>query len=423
VIQQQIILTDYFAAIRISDNVEISESERYAELWMGTHPSGPSSIRGAATTLREHLRDRPQLVGVVPPSYPTDDLPFLFKVLSVGTALSIQAHPNKSLARELHENFPLVYKDPNHKPEMAVALTTFEALCGFRALREIHEHLQAYPELREVVGTDPVAAVAEVVHTGQHAGAEANAALQAVFTAYVECDTTVMSRCVAALVARLSERQTEGCPPQPPASPNGGLSLDGLILRLSSQYPGDCGIFSPLLLNYLTLAPGQSFFMGANVPHAYLAGDCVECMALSDNVVRVGLTPKHRDVPTLLGMLHYAPTELADLLLQPVAVDTHTQRYRPPADICEEFEVERSIFSSAVGEVCLRALPCASIILVYKGCFDMQTGGNSEVIAAGCGDVFFLPANASMSCLTTEGDANANVDTEVTLFRAHLNCA
>jgi len=34
-------------------------------------------------------------------------LPFLFKVLSVNKALSIQAHPNKTLAEELHAKVAL----------------------------------------------------------------------------------------------------------------------------------------------------------------------------------------------------------------------------------------------------------------------------------------------------------------------------
>lgn len=46
-------------------------------------------------------------------------------------ALSIQAHPDKKLAQILHESQPQNYKDPNHKPEMALAFTPFEAFCGF----------------------------------------------------------------------------------------------------------------------------------------------------------------------------------------------------------------------------------------------------------------------------------------------------
>lgn len=52
-------------------------------------------------------------------------------MLSIEKALSIQAHPDKDLARSLHEAQPSIYKDDNHKPEMALALTGFEALCGF----------------------------------------------------------------------------------------------------------------------------------------------------------------------------------------------------------------------------------------------------------------------------------------------------
>ena len=66
-----------------------------------------------------------------------DNLPFLFKVLSVNKALSIQAHPDKKHAEELHKARPDIYKDSNHKPEMAIALTDFEGLCGFRPLSQI----------------------------------------------------------------------------------------------------------------------------------------------------------------------------------------------------------------------------------------------------------------------------------------------
>lgn len=73
----------------------------------------------------------------------------------------------------------------------------------------------------------------------------------------------------------------------------------------SGRYPGDVGVVAPYLLNTIVLKPGDAIFLAANEPHAYLSGDCVEVMACSDNVVRAGLTPKLRDVPTLCGMLSY----------------------------------------------------------------------------------------------------------------------
>lgn len=38
-----------------------------------------------------------------------------------------------------------MYKDDNHKPEMAVTLSDFEGLCGFRPFYEIVWNLHAYP--------------------------------------------------------------------------------------------------------------------------------------------------------------------------------------------------------------------------------------------------------------------------------------
>ena len=52
-------------------------------------------------------------------------LPFLFKVLSVNKALSIQAHPHKELAEKLHAADPAHYPDDNHKPEMYEPVFSF----------------------------------------------------------------------------------------------------------------------------------------------------------------------------------------------------------------------------------------------------------------------------------------------------------
>lgn len=83
-----------------------------------------------------------------------------------------------------------------------------------------------------------------------------------------------------------------------------------LVLQLEKQYPGDIGVLSAFFFNYVKLKPGEALYLAANEPHAYLSGDCVECMATSDNVVRAGLTPKHRDIQTLCSMLTYNQVQL-----------------------------------------------------------------------------------------------------------------
>lgn len=42
--------------------------------------------------------------------------------------------------------------------------------------------------------------------------------------------------------------------------------------------------------------------MEANEPHAYIKGNCIECMANSDNVIRAGFTNKFKDVHTLINV-------------------------------------------------------------------------------------------------------------------------
>lgn len=117
----------------------------------------------------------------------------------------------------------------------------------------------------------------------------------------MRCPDDVASTQLRAMVQRLEIEVTAADPSEESSS----LQLKSLLLRLHSQYPGDRGVFCPLIMNYLKLNSGESFFIGANEPHAYISGDCVECMALSDNVVRAGLTPKFKDVETLCGMLNY----------------------------------------------------------------------------------------------------------------------
>ena len=98
-------------------------------------------------------------------------LPFLFKVLSINKALSIQAHPNKKLAEQLHARDPKNYPDDNHKPEMTIAITPFDGLCGFRPLKEIAHFLKTVPSLREM-GCAPAPFVQPGVSALNNAGVD-----------------------------------------------------------------------------------------------------------------------------------------------------------------------------------------------------------------------------------------------------------
>ncbi|RXM95873.1 Mannose-6-phosphate isomerase [Acipenser ruthenus] len=115
---------------------------------MGAHPKGDAVIRDnriSQKTLGQWIEDHPGCLGSKVKDTFQGQLPFLFKVLSVNIALSIQAHPNRELAARLHTQFPEHYPDSNHKPEMAIALTPFEGLCGFRPVEEIGGFLKMSP--------------------------------------------------------------------------------------------------------------------------------------------------------------------------------------------------------------------------------------------------------------------------------------
>ena len=79
---------------------------------------------------------------------------------------------------------------------------------------------------------------------------------------------------------------------------------------LAARYPGDASVAVTLLLNHVTLAPGEAIVLGPGNLHAYLHGAGIELMGASDNVVRGGLTTKPVDIDDLLAVVD--PTPLAD---------------------------------------------------------------------------------------------------------------
>ncbi|KAJ2826140.1 Mannose-6-phosphate isomerase [Coemansia erecta] len=364
-------------------DVTIDEEQTYAELWMGTHPSGPSHVFGTTTALGDVIDENPSaaLGSSVSTRY-AGSLPFLFKVLSIETALSIQAHPDKRLAQQLHAERPQVYKDGNHKPEMSIALTDFVALSGFRPLGEIVGFLDAYPEFHALV-----AASATGFREAAEGGTDGarRAALKALFGELMKARAEDVAAQLDALIHRS-------------AAINGDKEETELALvrRLSSQYPGDVGVFCVFMLNVLQLRVGEAFYMGANDPHAYISGDCVECMATSDNVVRAGLTPKLRDVDVLVDMLTYDYGAASHKLLQPVGHGAHVV-YDPPID---EFAVVRSCVDAGQ-HADLEAIDGPRIMLAAEGSGTLEAG--DDVLPLSPGLVYFVCPGTRCTLTAADG--------------------
>ena len=199
--------------------------------------------------LTEIIKADPQMMKEYPASYEDykelGELPYLFKILSVNKALSIQAHPDKALAEKIHKERPTVYKDPNHKPEMALAITPMEALCQFRPLKEVATHLKTEPEFRAMVGEDAAVGVESAAEAAADNTAAGKEALKAAFSSFMTADSDKVTENLTPLIERLSSVDWSMRTP-----------TESLVLRCNDQFPGDIGCFCPFFLNYITLQPG-----------------------------------------------------------------------------------------------------------------------------------------------------------------------
>ncbi|KAI8639677.1 phosphomannose isomerase type I [Parasitella parasitica] len=351
------------AAYAKASGTTVDDKTPYAELWMGTHPNAPSIVMdGKDTPLNDLIRDNEKLSTKAVYDQYNGDLPFLFKILSIRKALSIQAHPDKVLGSRLFKEFPDNYKDPNHKPEMALALTPFEALCGFRPLNEIAQHMETYPELKEVLGNNVSDEFLATVKATGNSESEKDVAhnreiLKKTFGALMRSSQKNVTHILSKLVARLNDIKAND-------------PISKLVIRLDEQYPGgDIGVFSCLMLNYVIMEPGQAIFLGANEPHAYLSGDCVECMAASDNVVRAGLTPKFKDVEVLVDMLTYRYGTAESQKMTPEKFADHSLLYDPPID---EFSVVWTKMEAAQTEK-HKQIEGPSVLIVTSGSGNMTS--------------------------------------------------
>ncbi|MCX6396635.1 MAG: mannose-6-phosphate isomerase, class I [Propionibacteriales bacterium] len=248
-----------------------------AEVWIGTHPLSPSAA------VNEDGTEQPltEVAG---------DLPFMVKLLAADRPLSLQVHPSRTLAeagfdREEAAGVPLdaphrVYKDRNHKPEMVYALSTFDSLIGFRKTAEILRVLgplgtplseRLVTDLRADPGFAGIVRRVEYLLSGEVGSDQVGEVVEA-------------CRRLAALGMDVKRAYAT-------------------VAEIAAHYPGDAGVVISLMLNRMTLQPGEAAYLETGVMHAHLSGLCLEVMATSDNVLRAGLTSKHIDRAGLVACL------------------------------------------------------------------------------------------------------------------------
>jgi len=307
----------------------------------------------------------------------------------------------------LHKSNPKNYVDDNHKPELAVALTPFEAMCGFRRIEEIAILIKKHPEFAACISDEAKLGV----FLCSQAEEGKKTALRALFKSFMSCPKETSSKQLKQLLKRLQVEQS--CDHvHPHEEPPWERKCARAILRLASQFPGDSGAMAPFLLNYMLIAPGESFYMAANEPHAYVAGEIIECMACSDNVVRAGLTPKFKDVDNLVSMLTYSmggPTINAGT---PAYGDDRIMRYTPPTG---EFEV--MVITCNPGEdITLPQLPVPAVFIVIEGSGSTDNEDGQRLVMRP-GRSYLMPAHCPSLTLAV----NANKRGPLRIALAHEN--
>jgi mannose-6-phosphate isomerase len=352
---------------------EPSPADRpYAELWMGAHRDAPSVLSNG-TPLDKAIEEQPDvLLGTAVHQRFGTRLPFLMKVLAAEQPLSLQAHPTNEQAQAgfaaeeaagvPRDDQTRTFKDPFHKPELLLALTTFEALCGFRPVEEsLHclAKLQV-PELKPTIA------------------ALARGGLRAVIPQLIALAPEIRTVLVSA-VAEAARRFVAAHDPE-------FINTYRWAASLAETYPADPGVVISLMCNHLKLAPGEAVFLPAGNLHAYLCGAGVEVMASSDNVLRGGLTGKHVDLAALIEVLDFTDGRVP--VIHPV-LGPGGLRYPVPV---EDFDLTRCQLDRQSGTLTTRG---PQVLLCTEGTVVLTSADGELTLEKGASA--FVPAGAPVS--------------------------
>ena len=266
-----------------------------AELWFGAHPSSQCII---LTDNGEE--DFPSWLN-------SEALNFslLVKLLAASQPLSIQVHPDSHQARTGFEKEDRLgidradpqrtYQDTSPKPELIIALSDeFHALWGFVPTALVEARLS------DLEASGFAAHALEILRERASQSIEH-------FVDWVLSGDESRSVAVSALE---SWAQT----PRGESGVVSGLVNQGLVQKLAGAHPGDPGILFSLVMHYVELKRGEALFVRPGEVHAYVEGFGLEVMLPSDNVVRAGLTSKHKDSSAFLELANMSSTGLPPMV-------------------------------------------------------------------------------------------------------------
>lgn len=368
-----------------------------AEYWLGAHPLAPSQLTKAGGGLDDVIESAAHdHLGPTVAAEFGGEFPFLLKVLAAARPLSIQAHPSRDqavagFAREEAAGIDRAaphrsYRDPNHKPELICAVTTFHGKCGFRPID------RTVALIARLAAVEPRDVVADLlarldgrgddrpVEGGSTGGESVEATrLRSAVDWLLHLDADRAAELVAAVVAAAARLVDEADDTVFASVARPGAETEELwaavrwTATINDEFPGDIGVVVALLLNHVTLEPGEAIFLPAGNLHAYLSGVGVEALANSDNVLRGGLTAKNIDIDELLAIVSF---ESSEPTCQRPAAPVH--RYDVPI---REFLLERIVFDVA-GTVAVEVAG-PEILLVTEGEVTIETAADAVVVGRG----------------------------------------
>jgi mannose-6-phosphate isomerase len=355
--------------------MENKQQEPFAEYWLGAHPNYPSLLqKDGLTRLDEFIREHPKEILGEKLAASFNGLPYLLKILDVRQMLSIQVHPDKRSAQKEFEEenkkaIPLTaphrnYKDPNHKPEMMVALSDFWLLHGFKSPAAIIETINKEPEFNFL----------KVVFEQE--------GYKGLYEKIMFLEQEAVDKILHPLLQRITPLYGAGVSEK--SDPGFWAARAAQHFCTNGHY--DRGIFSVYLFNLVQLKKGQGIFQGPGLPHAYLEGQNVEVMANSDNVLRAGLTDKHIDISELLKQVKFEETV--------PKIISNENHYQNPS---EEFDLFRYELEK---EGINYTTESPEILFILDGGVSVKTPAMEKTVKKG--EALFIIAGADL-VITPEG--------------------
>lgn len=329
---------------------KIDDDKFYSEMWFGDYPDFPARVLETDEPLADVLqKHKHTLLGNKVVEQFDAQLPFLPKILSIAKALPLQLHPNKELAAKLHKEDPDQFSDPNHKPEIAVALSKFEVFAGFKPLSDVQPLFSL------------LSALIPYLPKSQSTERWTNDTLR-------EVTRNLLSADVATI--KTIENDLLHTPRAELEKVHAGYILD-LLPRLQGQYgPGDAGsIVALTCMNFLVFEPLDAIYIPADGIHAYLSGNIVECMARSNNVLNVGFCPPadRNNVDMFAKTLTFQAHSREDVILPSQKSERSTTGktsvYKPPMS---EFDMLVAGLTAGNSDV-IKASDGPGVLIVTQG--------------------------------------------------------